>query len=136
MDTNLPSSKRTSPILSGVFSAALSVGAVIWAVSAVSGVASAQTPSRPMVSETVSYADLDLSTEAGAGKLLKRLDLAAQRACGPEPTHSPLMPRVTALYDLCVREAVDVAVLRIGSPIVTAVYNAAPSQDGAVIAAR
>ncbi len=136
MDTNLPSSKRSSPILSGVFSAALSVGAVIWAVSAVTGVASAQTAGRPIVAETVSYADLDLSTETGADQLLKRLDRAAQRACGPEPSHSPLTPRLTAHYELCVRDAVDVAVERVGSPLLSAMNNQASPSGGATLAAR
>lgn len=35
----------------------------------------------------VSYDDLDLSKEAGVAALYRRIEAAANRVCGPKPTH-------------------------------------------------
>ena len=53
MDTTLSSSKRSSSILTNTLSAILSVGAVVWAASAMAGVATAQTSSARTVTSTV-----------------------------------------------------------------------------------
>lgn len=134
MDTTLPSSKRSSSIMSGAFSAILSVGAVVWAASAMSGVATAQTSH--ISSETVSYADLDLSTHDGARALLKRIDFAAKRICGPEPMLSPLMPAVRTQYERCLDEAADNAVAKVNAPLVVALHTGAPQPVGESFAAR
>jgi UrcA family protein len=138
VDTNLPSSKRNSlssgPRFSGVLSTILSVGVVVWVVGA--GVAAAQAPARPVAAEAVSYSDLDISTQTGAAVLLQRIDRAAQRACGPEPIHSPLHPREPAFYDRCVKDAVNVAVARTNAPLMTAMHTGRSLSEGASFAAR
>lgn len=54
-------------------------------------------------SETVSYADLDLSRDAGVRTLMARLNGAARNVCGPMPD-----PREWASpYQACVNSAVD-----------------------------
>lgn len=126
-------SSKASSVVSGIFSAALSLGAVAWAVSAGVGLASAQTP-QP-AAEKVSFADLDLRTESGAHVLLQRLDAAAQRLCGPEPAHSPLTPRQTAMFERCIDEAVHAAVHSTGEPLVL-VLDGQSLSAGASLAAR
>ncbi|HOZ29018.1 MAG TPA: UrcA family protein [Hyphomonadaceae bacterium] len=134
MDTNLPSSKRSSSIMTDTLSAVVAVGAVYLAVGAMSGVATAQT--KGLSSETVSYADLDLSTHEGARALLKRIDFAAKRICGPEPSRSPLMPAVQAQYERCLEEAADNAVAKVNAPLLVALHTGAPQTVGEVFAAR
>ena len=87
----------TSPNLSSnnaaLLAVALSLGAVICGAAA--GAANADTT--PPTSETISISDLDLSTADGARAFLKRIDIAAQRACGEDPVRSrgrPLKPRM------------------------------------------
>ena len=134
MDTNLPSSKRSSSIMTDTLSAVVAVGAVFLAVGAMSGVATAQT--KGLSSETVSYADLDLSTHEGARALLKRIDFAAKRICGPEPSRSPLQPKLVAFYERCVSDAVDASVAQVNAPLVVALHTGAPESVGDVFAAR
>jgi UrcA family protein len=128
MDTNATSPKHSSHLLA----AALSVGATICAATA--GAAYAQTPQRAV--ETVSIADLDLSTADGARAFLKRLDLAAQRACGVEPVHSPLLPREPTRFEQCVREAVTNAVNGTAEPAVMALNSETALSAGTTLASR
>lgn len=124
MDTNASSPNTTSTLKSAdLVSIAVSIGAVIWAAAA--GAAHAQAPA-PQV-ETISIADLDLSTADGAYAFLKRVDIAAQRACGVAPVHSPLLPREPARFEQCVRDAVATAVRRADEPMVAAVHTDALS---------
>jgi UrcA family protein len=138
MDTPLPSSKRqpanTSRIsIAGVFSTALTVGAVLWTLGAMTSVASAQT-TQPTAA--VTYADLDLSTKDGAQTLLKRIDDAALGICGPAPVHSSLTPTANTLHERCLREAVDGAVAKIGAPLLTALHTGTAEPADATFAAR
>jgi UrcA family protein len=121
MDTNLPSPNRSSSIMSGVFATALSVGAVIWVIGGAAGVATAQTAPAPAAAQ-VSYADLDLRSEAGARALLTRINLAAHEACG-ETVHSPLLPRAATEHDRCVAAATQAAVDRVGSVTVAQMHR-------------
>ena len=114
MDTN-----ASSPKYVHLIATALSIGATICAATA--GTAYAQTA--PPAVETVSIADLDLSTADGARAFLKRLDIAAQRACGVEPVHSPLLPREPTRFEQCVRDAVTAAVNSTGEPVVMALNS-------------
>ena len=83
------------------------------------------------VSVMVSYADLNLESAAGAATMLRRVDHAAQTICGPEPSD-----RLQGMkqYRGCVREIVDSAVSRLGSPTVTAL-NAGVRTNGKVMLA-
>lgn len=133
MDTTTSSSKRSPPIAPRIFGVALSLGLGLWLATAAVGMASAQTA--PQTAARVSYADLDLSSEAGARALLYRIRVAASSACGQE-THSPLFPRESARHRACVNEAVGAAVNQIGSPTLTAVNNGTRTQAGMSLAAR
>lgn len=68
-------------------SLALSLGAVICGAAA----GSANADTTPPGSETISMANLDRWRADGARALLKRIDIAAQRACGGDPVRSPLV---------------------------------------------
>jgi UrcA family protein len=119
--------------ISGFLTAGLAVIVGLWLTGV--GTAIAQTAPDYKASESVSYADLDLSTTDGARTLLRRIDLAAQRVCGPEPSHSPLQPHLTAFYGSCVRDSVDVTVARINSPLLSAM-NGEQKPAGATLASR
>ena len=134
MDTINSSSNR--PLrLSGFLTAGLAAAVGLWLVGIAAGTATAQTAPDYRASEAVSYADLDLSTTDGARTLLRRIDLAAQRVCGPEPSHSPLQPLLTAFYSRCVRDSVDATVGRIDSPVLSAM-NGERNTAGATLASR
>lgn len=126
MDTN-----ASSPKHSHLLAAAVSIGATICAATA--GAAYAQPVQR---TETVGIADLDLSTADGARMFLKRLDIAAQRACGVEPVRSPLLPREPAKFEQCVRDAVETAVNSTGEPVVMALHSQTPLSGSTTLASR
>jgi UrcA family protein len=60
---------------------------------------------RLVQSETVSYADLDLSRAEGVKTLMRRIDGAAKDVCGPEPD----IREWRSPYQACVKSAVDQA---------------------------
>lgn len=117
MDTTTTSPKLSSNN-AALLAVALSLGAVICGAAA--GAANAQTAGP--ASEAVSIADLDLSTADGARAMLKRINIAAQRACGGEPSRSPLLPRAPGLFEQCVRDAVETAVRNADQPMVADVH--------------
>jgi UrcA family protein len=87
-------------------------------------VALAEKPSP--ASHSVSYADLDLSEPAGVDVLMKRLNGAARKVCGPRPmtvVYGQLPAHLDCL-DQAMREAVD----RIGSPAVSFAFNSRVNQ--------
>jgi UrcA family protein len=130
MDTTSPNRPLR---ISGFLTAGLGVVIAIWLTGV--GAAIAQTAPDYKASESVSYSDLDLSTPDGARTLLRRIDLAAQRVCGPEPSRSPLQPHVTAFYGRCVRDSVDATVARIDSPLLSAM-NGEQKTASAALASR
>jgi len=65
--------------------------------------------------ETVSYADLNLSTQAGAEKLYDRIHAAARRVC--------VLPGWLAAESACVRKAESEAVGKVNTPLLTAYYQ-------------
>ena len=70
---------------------------------------------------TVSYADLNIHSEAGASVLLGRLKTAARAVCGPEPSIFEL--RETQAFAVCQKKALDRAVANVGSPELAALYG-------------
>jgi UrcA family protein len=119
--------------ISGFLTVGLAVIVGIWLTGV--GTAIAQTAPDYKASEAVSYADLDLGTSHGARTLLRRIDLAAKRVCGPEPSHSPLQPHVSAFYQRCVMDSVDATVARIDAPLLTAMRGE-QQPGGATLASR
>lgn len=69
----------------------------------------------------VSYADLDLSREAGARTLFQRLKAASRRTCGNRP--SPKLIAASVRYEACLEGAMSRAVTAIDSPLVTALLD-------------
>jgi UrcA family protein len=69
----------------------------------------------------VSYADLDLTTEAGVGALYGRLRNAAQHACGGRPDRTL---RRLAHWRACYEASIDRAVAQIDRPALASYHRA------------
>ena len=142
MDTNASSLNSASSNLTGKSNPAgyrglgvmLTLGLAAWFGAGVVGVAHADSPPQTIATAQVTYADLDVSTEAGARTLLARIDGAARDACG-DAAHSPLLPREGANIRECVNEAVGTAVSKIGSPMVASLHGKT-IETGVTLAAR
>jgi UrcA family protein len=93
------------------------IGALVIASAAIATPALAQSIDQAP-SIRVSYADLDIHQPDGAGILLARIDVAADRACGGAPDLRLLAQR--AAFDRCRREAISRAVAGVNEPLVTA----------------
>ncbi len=72
-------------------------------------------------SQTVSYADLDLSKAAGAQTLYKRIKAAARQVCGPADRYTYLTPNKA--FSKCFEAAVADAVARVDRPSLTALHK-------------
>ena len=70
---------------------------------------------------TVHYADLNISTASGATTLYHRILGAARSVCGEEGSELDLEARHT--WDDCFRSAVNDAVEKVHSPLLTAVHH-------------
>lgn len=79
-------------------------------------------------SEKVSYADLNLTTPAGAAALYGRIEGAARRVCGPDN----ILGRHFE-WKACFKSAIAGAVNKVNSPMVTAVHES--KTGGAKLAA-
>jgi UrcA family protein len=119
MNTNTPSTH-----LRGLIAAAV-LGTL---AAAFAGVSSAADNSE-VRSETVHYADLNLSTPQGATALYRRIKWAARDVCG-WIDDDLLVMQVNA--QPCVDKAIADAVARVGRPELTAIYNANYGQHLAV----
>jgi UrcA family protein len=86
---------------------------------AVSQAAFAQ--SDDVASMKVQYADLNLSSPAGAKAMLQRIDHAANAVCGPQSTSR--IDRAARLYETCVKQAISGSVRQLNVPMVTALYT-------------
>lgn len=75
--------------------------------------------SNPLPSVTVHYADLDLSTTAGATTLYHRIRGAAKGVCGTAGTSLVEI----ADWQNCVDTAVGDAIAAVHSPVLTALYT-------------
>lgn len=72
------------------------------------------------VSLEVEYTDLNLATTAGAKTLYKRIAHAAHTVCGPKNSRSVA---IQSAYRRCVRDAVNAAVEKVGSPTLTVLHQ-------------
>lgn len=72
-------------------------------------------------SVTVKYGDLNIGSRPGAQMLLKRIEAAANTACGGAPDIRLLSQ--WAGFEACRRTAVARAVVAIGSPMLTAMAH-------------
>ena len=69
----------------------------------------------------VAVKDLDLTTQAGAATLYRRIRNAARTACGPVDS---ALTQEKAAWDRCVDEAIGSAVAKVGSAKLTEYYLA------------
>lgn len=69
----------------------------------------------------VNYADLDVSSSAGAQALIDRMRQAARRACDLPPDRRTLF--MYRYYQSCVAAALDRGVASVNSPMVTELYR-------------
>lgn len=133
--------KQTSPKLASAYASpnvittALTVALAVGSLALAPAAMAEPDVVRP-VSATVSYVDLDLTTEAGARTMLQRIRFTAREMCGSEPVHSPLTPRAPTHFRNCVIEAVDSAVTGLASPLVTALNNDEAEKALTVLASR
>lgn len=129
---------RHQPLRFRGLGAALTLGAGVWLAAVTAGLVEQAEASPPEAeaAQAVTYADLDLSTQDGAHALLKRIGLAAKRACGVEASHSPLEPRAGAYFRDCVDASVDAAVARVGSPTLASIHDDMKSPASMTLAAR
>ena len=80
------------------------------ALSALAGAAAhAQTIDRVTQSQSVFYADLNLSTEGGMKTLITRIHGAAKNVCGPEPDSREWQTS----YQACIKAASDSALVQV-----------------------
>ena len=70
-------------------------------------------------STEVSFRDLDLNTQSGAAKLYRRIQGAALRVCGYEPT----LAQAQSIWHHCVLPTVDAAVAKVNNPLLTALHT-------------
>lgn len=83
-------------------------------------------PARAQISDavpsvTVKYGDLNIGAQAGAQVLLRRIESAANTACGGPPDIRQL--NQWASFEACRKSAVARAVVAIDSPMLTAVAH-------------
>jgi UrcA family protein len=73
------------------------------------------------ISVRVSFADLDINHPAGADKLLKRIERAADTVCGGEPSDPLLVESLD--YRHCRGDAIRKAVIQANAPMLTALAS-------------
>lgn len=92
--------------------------------------AAAQTVTRTDgVQETVSLKGLDLNSPDGARAALARLQAAARRVCGPEPSFRDL--ERSQAFKACVDQTLNQAVAGLGNDEVDALHGGAPQRASA-----
>ena len=74
-----------------------------------------------VASVKVQYAELNLSSPAGAKAMLQRINQAANEVCGPQSTGR--IDRVARLRETCVKQAISGSVRQLNAPMVTALYS-------------
>ena len=72
-------------------------------------------------SVAVKYGDLDLGSPAGAQRLLKRIEAAANTACGGAPDIRQLNQWTN--FEACRKSAIARAVVAVDSPVLTAMAH-------------
>jgi UrcA family protein len=86
------------------------------------GSGQANADSAQVLTKTISYDAATLNSRQGAKTLYTRLQFAAQEVCSPLENRDLSRRRV---YQSCVDTAVESAVLKVNSPLVSAVHNQA-----------
>jgi UrcA family protein len=111
-----------SRTIKAAFAALLASAAL--AVSLAPSAAAEPTRFDRVVHVRVSYADLDIGNEAGAKTLMRRIETAAERACGGMSTSRQL--RMNNRIGACRTEAISNAVAGVGAPQLSALLAQRP----------
>ena len=82
----------------------------------------------------VFHGDLDLTSEAGAVVMLRRLERGARKACGGTPGRQPLAMELA--YRICREQALSDAVAQLDAPLVSAFYEGRYGQAPRLYASR
>jgi len=104
--------------------AAVAMTALVPVASALAGVPDSSTAPQAVVK----YADLDLTSDAGATALLRRIEAAARQVCGNPREVQPLTRSMPIRR--CNTQAIEHAVTAIGAPKVTLAYRVRYSTSG------
>ena len=105
--------------LETLMSKPLSAAAIAALVILAAPSAQAQSSRLTMVSTTLPYESQQIANPAGASKMLRRIELAAQKLCAPStPVATPNSRQAMACRRATVAKAVD----RLAAPMVTAAY--------------
>jgi UrcA family protein len=99
---------------------ALGLSLVAATLAAAAEPASAKSNESP-ISVRVSFADLDINHPAGADMLLKRIERAADTACGGAPSDPLLVESFN--YRECRADAIRQAVIQANAPVLTALAS-------------
>jgi UrcA family protein len=73
----------------------------------------------------VYYGDLNIDAEQDAKIMLERIERAAKKACGGQPTFSTYTGSLDHTFEECRGEAVQRTVKQLGAPTVTRIYSEA-----------
>ena len=106
--------------LETLMSKPLSAAAIAALVILAAPSAHAQIGRLTMVSTTLAYQSHDIAHPAGASKMLRRIELAAQKLCTP---NSPVATPTSRQAMACRRATVAKAVDQLDAPMVTAAYT-------------
>ena len=77
----------------------------------------------------IHYGDLHIERERDAKILLQRIDLAAKKACGGQPTFSTYTGSLDHTFEECRSDAIRRTVKQLGAPMVTRVYSEATPRE-------
>lgn len=91
-------------------------------------------PPKETFSRTVSFADLDLTTSAGAATLYGRIENAARIVCGPMPTAVDVASSQD--WQACYRGAISGAVRQVDQPTLTALHGSKTGRKPPRLASR
>ena len=105
----------------------LTAAVVIGLVASGGGAPAASVGDNPL-SMKIQYTDLDLGSAKGAEVMLKRIQGAAREVCGWAP-EDPLFAYYRWAEAACVNATIDKSVIRLNSPMVTAI-NGSPHTTG------
>jgi UrcA family protein len=82
-----------------------------------------------VASVTVSFRDLDIGSAAGAHALYRRIQGAARQVCGPKG--ADLIEQ--GYWNSCYRKAIDDAVTKVNSPLLTSIHTHRPPAMTAMV---
>jgi UrcA family protein len=111
-------------------SALMAAAAALLSVLSIAANAVASSPGTAIRGRSVVYyGDLNIETEADARTMLRRIELAAKRACGGHPTFSTYTGSLDHTFEECRGEAVERTVKQLCAPMLTRVYSENRARD-------